>query len=522
MTSLLNGWAKIVREIKPVKHVILKAGLHRAKTGAIVATSAALLLFNAMPVAGAETASGGAATSGEQSSDPNRPIRDKWAVIIGIDKFQDKRIPTLHYSTKDARDFANFLVEKGNFARDHVLLLLDEDATQRNIEMVLGDDWLPRRVLADDVVLIFASTHGSPKELDVAGENFLIAYDTNPDNLFSSGIELETLAQTIRRRTSCDRVVLFLDACNSGAAAGGKGLLRTHNFDLTSVAGKGMIIISSSSADQRSWESKRYENGVFTRKLIDSLQVKGLTTNLSTAFNSLRDQVEQEVKFDRRVDQVPMMLMNWKGEEVALLSRPTRPRQSQPYTLPKPEQVLVTSRGPQEPSSLVSQGKELLAQNRYSEAIAVLKRAATEGDASASKLIGSLVVQSNVAINSWLEVRETLGKLKAFELNLKALVNQQNVKFEKAKTSRQYSQDELNNLQKSMQAEIDQTAAVYQKDLAAIDAKLQKQLKDAITKVAVSLGYRYEDVTVLKNGDPPRLEGNGIDITSAVIKELNK
>ncbi|MBK9142767.1 MAG: caspase family protein [Candidatus Melainabacteria bacterium] len=485
-----------------------------------------------------------AAGAGEQSSDPNRPIRDKWAVIIGIDKFQDSRIPALHYSTKDARDFANFLVEKGNFAKDHVLLLLDEDATQRNIEMVLGDDWLPRRVLADDIVLIFASTHGSPKELDVAGENFLIAYDTDPDNLFSSGIELETLAQTIKRRTNCDRVVLFLDACNSGAAAGGKGLLRTHNFDLSSVAGQGMIIISSSSADQRSWESKRYENGVFTRKLIDSLQVKGVATNLSTAFNNLKDQVEQEVKFDRRVDQVPMMLMNWKGEEVALLSRPTRPRQSQAYALPRQERNLATgssaqqpgtnktapvdtqgvsssTRPPQQLSDLVSQGRALLAQSRYSEAIAILRRAAEAGDTSAALLVGSLVVQRNIAVDSWLTAREASRELKTSEVNLQLLVNQQNEKFHRAKTSGQYSKNALNNLQKSMQAEIDQAAAVYRKEFTAREAKLEKQLKDAITRVATSLGYTYADVTEIKDGTPP-VEGKGINITDEVIKELNK
>ncbi|MGD9681595.1 MAG: caspase family protein [Candidatus Obscuribacterales bacterium] len=394
MALLLKAWAKVNGRIEPAKLPISRLELRQVKT--LVMVSMALLVLNTAPGRCAEEPGPGAATSGEQSSDPNRPIRDKWAVIIGIDKFQDNRIPTLHYSTKDARDFADFLVEKGNFARDHVLLLLDEDATQRNIEMVLGDDWLPRRVLADDVVLIFASTHGSPKELDVAGENFLIAYDTDPDNLFSSGIELETLAQTIKRRTNCDRVVLFLDACNSGAAAGGKGLLRTQNFNLSSVAGQGMIIISSSSADQRSWESKRYENGVFTRKLIDSLQVKGITTNLSTAFENLKDEVEQEVKFDRRVDQIPVMLMHWKGDEVALLSRPAKPRHSQEYTLPKPkpERPPVSASSAQQPIASVPAGatppKTDISSGKTATTSSSTSGAATQGKqpASAAPIFG--------------------------------------------------------------------------------------------------------------------------------------
>ncbi len=265
----------------------------------------------------------------------DRPIRDKWAVVIGIDHFKDKRIPKLSYPAKDAADFADFLVSKGNFARDHVLLLTNEKATVTTIKRVIGDDWLPRRVLEDDVVLIFASTHGSPKELDVAGQNFLIAYDTNVEALFSTAIELQDLSDTIKKRTQCDRVVVFLDACNSGAAeaGGGKGLVRSSNFNVSDIAGVGQIVVSSSDAQQRSWESMRYKNGVFTRRLIESFMTKGATTKLSEAFDSLKDLVEEEVKFDRRVEQTPVMKMNWNGSELALMAVPARPRQTEPYRL---------------------------------------------------------------------------------------------------------------------------------------------------------------------------------------------
>lgn len=263
----------------------------------------------------------------------NKPIRDKWAVVIGIDKFKDKRIPSLQYSSKDARDFADFLVKEGNFAPDHVLLLTNEEATENAIQRAVGDDWLPRRVLEDDVVLVFASTHGSPKEMDVAGENFLVTYDTDVDNLFSSAIELQDLATTIRRRTMCDRVIVLLDACNSGAAeAGGKGLVRSKNFDVGSIAGEGTIVISSSKANERSWESKRYQNGVFTHNLMAALKCKGPQTKLSEAYDALRDLVEQEVQFDRRVPQSPEMKMRWNGTELAMLAPPARPRKTESYS----------------------------------------------------------------------------------------------------------------------------------------------------------------------------------------------
>ncbi|MFT2543646.1 hypothetical protein ACMWP9_37310, partial [Escherichia coli] len=41
-------------------------------------------------------------------------IGSKWALCVGISSFQDPSI-NLKYAAKDATDFSNFLVAKGNF-----------------------------------------------------------------------------------------------------------------------------------------------------------------------------------------------------------------------------------------------------------------------------------------------------------------------------------------------------------------------------------------------------------------------
>lgn len=256
-----------------------------------------------------------------------RPIKDKWAVLIGIDRFKDARIPPLEYASKDATDFGKFLVEKGKFAQDHVLVLTNENATRDKIRDAIGGNWLPSRVAKDDLVVIFASTHGSPKELDVGGENFLVAHDSDSRNLYVTGIRFSDLAPEVKERTGCDRVVLLLDACNSGAAnVGGKGLVRTGNFDVSSLAGEGQIIISSSAANQRSFESKRCNNGVFTKHLMVALQRQGQKTTITEAFNYLKEQVENEVRFDRQLTQTPVMRSKWTGGELILIAVPTHPR----------------------------------------------------------------------------------------------------------------------------------------------------------------------------------------------------
>ena len=129
----------------------------------------------------------------------NRPVRDKWALIVGISNFQNSKL-NLHYPAKDAQDFYDFLTKEGNFAKDHVKLLVNEQATRANILSDLGDRWLPHVANPDDLVLIYISSHGSPADSDVRGVNYLLAYDSDPDTLFASGLPMQDLSNVIKTR----------------------------------------------------------------------------------------------------------------------------------------------------------------------------------------------------------------------------------------------------------------------------------------------------------------------------------
>ena len=162
-----------------------------------------------------------AAQSGAQAVAPkasaNRPIKDKWALVIGISKFADGKI-NLRYPAKDATDFYNFLTSAGGFRKDHTRLLINERATRANILATIGDRWLPRMAHPDDLVVVYISSHGSPADMDVGGVNYIVAYDTDTESLYATGIPLQDLMRIIKARVHCDRVVIILDACHSGAA----------------------------------------------------------------------------------------------------------------------------------------------------------------------------------------------------------------------------------------------------------------------------------------------------------------
>ncbi|MCA9802545.1 MAG: SEL1-like repeat protein, partial [Cyanobacteria bacterium HKST-UBA02] len=258
-----------------------------------------------------------------------RPVRDKWALVVGISKFDNPAIPKLKYSAKDASDFYNYLVNEANFKPDHVRVLLDEKATQRRLLSELGSKFLARVVKPDDLVVLYFSTHGSPGQLDVRGRNYLVSYDSDPDDLFATGIEMQKLLDSIQGRVLTDRVLLVLDACHSGfAGPTSKGMSRIGNFDAAELAqGSGQLVICSSQPSERSWESERYDNGVFTHNLLRGLRSQGERTTLVDAFRVAKSSVEDEVREDRPgARQTPVLKGRWSGNDLIVAIPPRSPQ----------------------------------------------------------------------------------------------------------------------------------------------------------------------------------------------------
>lgn len=263
----------------------------------------------------------------------NKSIGDKWALVIGISKFAN---PTynLKYAAKDAQDFYNYLVTDGKFKRDHVVLLLNEKATRRNIMAAFGDKFLPAVAREGDLVAIYVSTHGTPSAKDPGKRNFLVAHDTEADALYETGIDMDELSRRIREGVQTDRALIVLDTCYSGAGVpGSRAIGDVANFDAKQIAqGFGHLVISSSSPTERSWESKSSQNGVFTKYFIQNL--KKYNGNVKNAYEKLSEDVDWEVKSTYNQKQHPQLGGNWEGEEM-IFSAPA----SSPRTVLNPELI---------------------------------------------------------------------------------------------------------------------------------------------------------------------------------------
>ena len=203
----------------------------------------------------------------------NSPIKDKWALVIGISKFAHPEYD-MHFAAKDAQDFYNYLINQAHFQKDHVLLLLDDKATKINILNAFGDKWLPNLCQEGDLAVVYVSTHGTPAAEDRGGQNYIVAYDTDANALFATGVNMDELYGQIKGRIMTDRALIIMDTCYSGAGVpgGNKGIVRGANFNAQNLAqGCGHLVITSSRPDERSWESKSQPNGVFTVHLIEAL-----------------------------------------------------------------------------------------------------------------------------------------------------------------------------------------------------------------------------------------------------------
>ena len=87
----------------------------------------------------------------------------RYALIIGIGRYRDTRIPPLRYTVADARAMYDVLTDPrhGRFPKGNVRLLLDERATLVNIRK--GLNWLVREAGEDDTVVVYYSGHCAPE-----------------------------------------------------------------------------------------------------------------------------------------------------------------------------------------------------------------------------------------------------------------------------------------------------------------------------------------------------------------------
>ena len=222
------------------------------------------------------------------------PKIDKYyAVVIGIGKYQDHKIPKLKYTTVDAEEIYNILTDPqyGNFPENQVKLLIDEQATYNNIKSAIGT-WLKRNTRKDDTVIIFFAGHGAPED----EKTYWVTYNANVDDLYGTALSNDEIADMLDR-VEAKIMVAFLDSCYSAATVNRTDKKRSIMIvkdPFQKFKGKGRVIITSSDGKEQSVEIEKFGHGVFTHYLLKAL--KGEADENKDGFIEL-DEVWDYVKY---------------------------------------------------------------------------------------------------------------------------------------------------------------------------------------------------------------------------------
>jgi len=196
---------------------------------------------------------------------------DSWAVIIGIDKYEN--LSNLDYAVADAEAVKYMLINKFNFSENNVNLLLNEEANKNNIEQAISDVSL--QADENDRILIFFAGHGETMSLPDGGEmGYLLPIDGRQENLYASAIPMNDL-KDLSNMSKSKHMLFLVDACYGGlAAVGTRGLepAKTPNYleKITNI--KSRQIITAGGSDEKVIEKPEWGHSAYTMNLLRALK----------------------------------------------------------------------------------------------------------------------------------------------------------------------------------------------------------------------------------------------------------
>ena len=205
-------------------------------------------------------------------SDANASVQRKLVVLaVGVSRYPHPDIPKLNLAAKDAKDFASAMQgQKGrHYTAVDMKILVEEEATRDNI--MDGLDWLQKTVGPNDIGMLFIGGHGLDDPS--LGYTFL-PWNADPDKLKRTGVTTADISTTLRQLRG--RGAAFLDTCHAGSVVGGQGRRSdiTRAINELGSAENGVVVFSSSTGRQVSYEDPSWGNGAFTKAVVEGMQGK--------------------------------------------------------------------------------------------------------------------------------------------------------------------------------------------------------------------------------------------------------
>lgn len=135
----------------------------------------------------------------------------RWAIVIGIQDYEDGSISRLSYAVADAKLLHDSLVSRYQTSADQVLLLTDDSLVR------LQQGILDRlaKLAADSKLLVFVTGHAYRNE---EGKVYLAPKDFDPKRMSATGLPLQWLVDELEKCPAAEKLLL-LDCSHAGKGA---------------------------------------------------------------------------------------------------------------------------------------------------------------------------------------------------------------------------------------------------------------------------------------------------------------
>lgn len=242
-----------------------------------------------------------------QNSDPavvtlhykgDRPKPNLHVFAVGISDY-DQADLKLQHAAKDAEDFMN-TVKECNLSQYQQIktanLVKDKAGTDKNIKKGLSS--LVNTVTQGDVVLLFFSGHGAKE----GAETYFLSCNAESNDLFATAVDFDIIKSALKRlKDKKCRIIIFMDACHSGSMYGVKSTVETF-----SLADPDIIGFYSSTEAQKSNESEQWENGIFTKALLEGIKGAAVDENGNVTLDALELYIRNQVRNATNGRQMPI------------------------------------------------------------------------------------------------------------------------------------------------------------------------------------------------------------------------
>ncbi|MDP7129713.1 MAG: caspase family protein [Planctomycetota bacterium] len=243
-------------ELKPGKNVLVVTATDKNRE---VIQKAATVLYSPAAVA-------------IQSADPGRCF----ALLIGISEYTDGSFGKLQFADVDAKEMQAALLKYGKLNKDDVRILLNKDATRKNIQDALHG--FLQKAGRNDRIIVYWSGHGFV-DPDKPDKCYFACFDTKARRSWS-GYEMKRVREALREHEARN-VVFIADTCHSAGVfttRSTKGIRVVGQSPFNSYvrkiqrAGRGMAFLVAGDTDRKALEDSSFKNGAFTHFILAALR----------------------------------------------------------------------------------------------------------------------------------------------------------------------------------------------------------------------------------------------------------